>query len=146
MLSVILLFALAASSPASDRPCPPAGFEHAGYVNPEEAASLVAAVQRQLSLRDHPWAGRAGMEGRPASVNLDLYVQPDGKVAGVCVISGEHRVFAAVAEDLKQVNLRTKRSFILPLDVKIIWRSTRTDLDLQEFRSYDLKVTAAERP
>jgi|GEM_PF-3074818 len=150
MLNLLLMFALASSSTAAGHSCPPPGFEHAGYVSTEDAAALAASVEHQLVLvGDNYWSGPAGMEGRPAAVNLDLYVQANGEVAGVCIVSGERHVIATVARGLALVKLppmgRLGRS-IVPLEVKLAWRSARSGMDLIEFRGFELKVAAAPRP
>lgn len=144
MFSILLLFALAASSPAKDRPCPPAGFEHVSYVDAHGAAELAPMVQHQLGGNLY-WSGPAGLEARPETVNVDVFIDANGKVAGVCGVSGERHVFAAVAKELMHLKLPA-RALILPLNLKLVWHSTRTDQDLQEFRAYDLEVTPAARP
>src|ERR1043165_4799008 len=106
MLALLLMFALGKTSHAADRPCPPAGFEPAAYVRAHDAEAPQPGIERQLAvLADNYWNGPAGKEGRPASLNVDLYVQPNGDVAAVCVVSGERHVIAAVAKSLAQVKL-----------------------------------------
>jgi hypothetical protein len=148
MFSALLLFALAASSPAKDRPCPPPGFEHVEYVNDQVAATLAAEIEHQLRLfPDQGWGGPARMEGRPAAVDLDLYIQPDGKVAALCVVSGERHVVAEVARNLAPLKLTAPRErLIVPLNVQVIWRSGTGDLGLTEFKFYELKIDVAPRP
>jgi len=148
MLNLLLMFALAASSPAKARPCPPPGFEHVEYVNDEVAATLAAELEHHLRLFGHQgWGGPAGMEGRPASADLDLYIQPDGKIAAICVVSGERHVVAEVARNLTPLKVTAPRErLIVPLNVQLIWRSGKGDLGLTEFNLYELKVDVAPRP
>ena len=148
MFSVILLFALAASSPATNRPCPPPGFEHVEYVNDQVATALAAELQYRLNrFGDHGWGGPARMEGRPAEVNLDLYLQPDGEVAAACVVSGERHVVAAVARDFVTLKLNAPRErLIVPLKIDLVWRSGGASQDLKEFTMYELRVDVAPRP
>jgi len=151
MFGALMLFALAASSTTPTRPCPPAGFENVKYVSDQVAATLAAEMQHHLQLDGgEGWGGPAGMEGRPAEVNLDLYLQPDGEVAAICVVSGERHVVAAVARDLAPLKLAAPRErLIVPLNVKLIWRSSSLwgpfDGIISEFTAYQLKVSAAER-
>jgi hypothetical protein len=148
MFSALLLFALSVTSPAKDRPCPPAGFEHVGYASEQVAATLAAELQHQLRLfGDRGWGGPAGMVGRPASVDLDLYIRPDGAVAAACVVSGEHHVVTEVAGALAALKVNGPRErLIVPLKIQLIWRSGKGDLGLTEFSLYELKVDAAQRP
>ena len=148
MLSALLLFALAASSPAKDPPCPPAGFRNVEYVSGDVAATLARELERQLAAKgDHGWGGPARMEGRPAAVDLDLYVKPDGSSASACVLSGERHVVAQVLGDLVPVKLNAPHEpLVVPLTIKLIWHSGRAGQDLREFVMYELKVEAAQRP
>jgi hypothetical protein len=148
MLTLILMFALATSTTPTGQ-CPPAGFEHVAYVTADDATALAAEVQRQIG-GSQIWNGPAGLEARPDAVNLDLYVGPDGKVAAICVISGERHVIAAVSKSLGYVKLHPGRPVILPLCANLVWRSESRSAgygDLTaEFTSYDLKVSTAARP
>ncbi|HEX3583313.1 MAG TPA: hypothetical protein VH087_16205 [Thermoanaerobaculia bacterium] len=148
MFSALLLFALTASTTSAHRLCPPAGFEHVEYASEQVAETLAAELQHRLGLfGDHGWDGPAGMEGRPASVDLDLYLQPNGEVAAACVVSGEHHVVAEVARDLALLRLNAPHErLIVPLNIQLVWRSGRAGQDLTEVSMYALKVSAAERP
>jgi hypothetical protein len=153
MLNLLLMFALAASSPAASspakaRPCPPAGFEHVEYMNEQVAATLATEIEHQLGLfGNQGWGGPAGMVGRPAAADVDLYIQPDGKVAAVCVVSGERHVVAEVARDLALLKVTGPRErLIVPLHIQFIWRSGKGDLGLTEFNLYGLKIDVAPRP
>lgn len=149
MFSALLLFALAASSPATkDRPCPPPGFEHVEYVNDQVATTLATEVQHRLGLfGDYGWGGPARLRGRPEAVDLDLYIQPSGEVAAICVVSGERHVVAHVARDLAPIKLTVPHErLIVPLNIQLIWRSGKGDLDLTEFNFYALKVGVSPRP
>ena len=150
MISALLLFALTASTPAAHRPCPPAGFEHAAYANEQVATALAAEIEHRLHVfGDQGWGGPAGMEGRPAAVDLDLYLRPDGSVAAVCVVSGERHVVSAVAKDLAPLKLAAPREMmIVPLKVNLVWRSSShwtPDGTISEFNAYELSVSAASR-
>lgn len=148
MFSLLLLFALSASSQVKDRPCPPAGFGHVGYASEQVATTLAAELQHQLhAFGDIGWGGPARMEGRPASVDLDLYLQPDGAVAAACVVSGERHVVAEVARNLTPLKLNAPHErLIVPLKFQLIWRSGGFAVDRKEFNSYELKVDVAPRP
>jgi hypothetical protein len=148
MFSALLLFALAATSPATaGRPCPPPGFEQVGYASDQVATTLAAEIDHQLRIggNDSGWGGPAGMVGRPTAVNLDLYLQPDGKVAALCVVSGERHAIAAVAKDFAPLKLVAPRErLIVPLNVQFIWRSGGAG-EVIEFNYYELKVDVAPR-
>jgi hypothetical protein len=150
MLSALLLFALVTSPHRAAGGCPPAGFEHVGYVSDEVAATLATELQHQLGQGGAGWGGPAGLEGRPEEVSLDLYVQPDGKVAGICVVSGERHVVAAVTRDIAHLTLNGPRErLIVPLNFKIVWQSSSSGAYvgmITEFNLYGLKVSAAARP
>lgn len=150
MLTALLLFALTTSSGKGERICPPAGFEHVRYATGDEEAELVEEAQHQLSQYEQHhggrhWSGPAGMEGRPVKVDLDLYVRPNGESAAVCIVAGERKVSAAVAEGLADMKLTTTGAVILRLNVKFVWRSEHNVGGLSEFSGYELKVTPSQR-
>lgn len=149
MLTLLLMFALSGSQAPAGHQCPPPGFEHASYPIAQDAAVLAAEVQRQLDHSYLPRIGPAGLEARPDTVNLDLYIGPDG-VASICFISGERHVIAGLSKSLAHVKLHSSGPVIVPLYVNLVWHSENLmaaygDLTA-EFTRYDLKVSAAARP